>query len=122
MTMFRLCSCGKRINAALNMCETCRDKHMNRHKIYDKYSRDKESTSFYKNNDWKRVRVQALARDHGLCLHCLSKKLLVKADMVDHIIPIKVNWRLRLSLDNLQSLCNPCHNTKTAADKRKYFR
>ncbi|MFJ5625435.1 HNH endonuclease [Peribacillus loiseleuriae] len=59
-------------------------------------------------------------RDHGLCQHCLKDKRLIYADMVDHIIPIKIAWHLRVFLKNLQCLCNGCHAIKTAEDKRKY--
>ncbi|WP_438800582.1 HNH endonuclease [Bacillus cereus] len=59
-------------------------------------------------------------RDKGLCLHCKNNRKITVADMVDHIIPIKVDPSLKLKLENLQSLCNPCHNRKTAEDKKKY--
>ena len=39
---------------------------------------------------------------------------------VDHIVPFKgKDDPLRLDETNLQSLCRPCHATKTAADYRK---
>lgn len=120
MALLKLCRCGKPIDAALSRCESCQDKHTDRHKLYDKNRRDKNSNSFYKSSEWIRVRKQALLRDHGLCQHCLRSKRIKHAEMVDHIIPIKEEWSLRLTLSNLQSLCNPCHNTKTAEDKRKY--
>ncbi|MGG3452046.1 HNH endonuclease signature motif containing protein [Domibacillus aminovorans] len=41
-------------------------------------------------------------------------------DVVDHIIPIKIDWSLRLSLDNLQSLCQSCHNIKGTKDRQVY--
>ncbi|MFS0820769.1 HNH endonuclease [Bacillus sp. 1P02SD] len=53
-------------------------------------------------------------------MHCLQRKLITFAEMVDHIIPIKIAWHLRVYLDNLQSLCNQCHAVKTAEDKIKY--
>jgi len=59
-------------------------------------------------------------RDAGLCQHCLNAKTITLADMVEHIIPLKVAWHLRLVMANLQSLCNQCHAVKTAEDKRKY--
>jgi len=105
-------------------CSSCKDKqdhHKKRsNKLYDKNVRDKKATSFYKSKQWRTTRVQALIRDHYLCVRCLDNKRIKKADMVDHIIPIKQDWSLRLSLNNLQSLCNPCHAAKTAEDERKY--
>ena len=105
-------------------CDSCKDRRKQRrresNRLYDKNIRDKESTSFYKSKAWKVKRLQALERDHYLCVHCFKRNKMKKADMVDHIIPIKEDWSLRLSLSNLQSLCNQCHNIKTAEDERKY--
>lgn len=120
MALLKLCSCGKAIDASLSKCESCQKKRNERHKLYDKHRRDKEAAAFYKSKAWRIVREDALLRDLGLCQHCLKQKRITLADMVDHIIPIKVEWDLRLSIDNLQSLCNRCHAIKTAEDKLKY--
>lgn len=120
MAMLKLCKCGKPIAIQDKRCEACQNVQDTRHKLYDKYARDKDSTAFYKSKDWILKRQEALLRDNGLCLHCLANKRMKPADMVDHIKPIKVDWSLRLRLSNLQSLCNPCHNRKTADDKTKY--
>lgn len=42
------------------------------------------------------------------------------AEMVDHVIPIRVDPSRRLDLTNLQSLDNKCHAVKSAEDKLKY--
>lgn len=97
-----------------------KEKQRIRHRFYDKYKRDKEAAAFYKSKSWDLMRVEALRRDHGLCQCCLKEKEITYAEMVDHIIPIKIDWSLRLTLSNLQSLCNACHAIKTAEDKRKY--
>jgi 5-methylcytosine-specific restriction enzyme A len=91
-----------------------------RYKHYDRTSRDKKAAAFYNSKEWERTRQQALIRDNGLCLSCLMNKEITMADMVDHIVPIKIAWHLRTNLNNLQSLCNACHRAKTEADKRKY--
>lgn len=91
-----------------------------RHRHYDRYQRDKEADKFYKSKEWELARQQALIRDHGLCQDCLLEQRITTAVPVDHIIPIKVRWDLRLVLSNLRSLCNRHHAIKTAEDKRKY--
>lgn len=91
-----------------------------RYKLYDQTKRDKEAASFYHSKEWKTLREQALVRDKGLCVRCKENKRITPADVVDHIIPIKVRWSFRLILDNLQSLCHKCHNQKTFEDKKKY--
>ena len=64
--------------------------------------------------DWRRVRLQALERDRHLCQDCLLRKILTPAEEVHHVIPIELAPHLRLELDNLRSLCKPCHSAITA--------
>lgn len=120
VALLKLCKCGKKIKINALICEQCQDKQKDRHKAYDKFKRDKTSAAFYHSKEWKIVRKQALIRDNNLCVKCLQQQKIKTADMVDHIIPISEEWRLRLTLSNLQSLCNSCHNQKTADDKRLY--
>ncbi|WP_212967129.1 HNH endonuclease [Lederbergia ruris] len=53
-------------------------------------------------------------------MHCLQDDKFTKADVVDHIIPIIVDWSRRLDDTNCQSLCHGCHNVKSAEDRKKY--
>lgn len=91
-----------------------------RHRYYDEHMRDQQAREFYHSKEWQRVRQVALMRDNYLCQHCLVKQRITPADIVDHVVPIRVDWSLRLSLDNLQSLCHACHNRKTAEDRKRY--
>lgn len=91
-----------------------------RHKHYNKYKRDEQSQKFYNSREWKRTRLTRLQKDKYLCIRCKEDNKITHADMVDHIIPISVDWSKRLDVDNLQSLCNKCHAIKTADDKRRY--
>ena len=69
--------------------------------------------------DWDRVRLKALKRDDYLCRHCLLETRYVPAQHVDHILPFRGKKDLlRLDLNNLQSLCKPCHSKKTATEDR----
>lgn len=77
---------------------------------YNKYKRDKEAKKFYNSSAWKKCRAVVLARDNHLCQECLRKKRITPADMVHHIIEYKVDLSKALDIDNLESLCNPCHN------------
>ncbi|MDN4093562.1 HNH endonuclease signature motif containing protein [Brevibacillus agri] len=91
-----------------------------RDKQYDLHKRDKKAAAFYKSKEWLVIREQALIRDNYLCQDCLEEKRFRKADVVDHIKPIRWFWELRLVLSNLRSLCHKHHNQKTANDKRIY--
>ncbi|MFB7142064.1 HNH endonuclease [Gottfriedia sp. NPDC056225] len=91
---------------------------MQRAKRYDQYKRDQRSKSFYDSTLWKKVRDLVMRRDLGLCQQCKREDKITLADVVDHIIPIKKRWDLRLDKDNLQALCHKCHNKKTIDDKK----
>lgn len=115
--------CGKAGCSQLAENQYCEaHAHLNRHRLYDTYSRNKRLAVFYHSQEWQRAREQALIRDHYLCQDCLIQKRITKAEVVDHIKPVRFFWQLRLVLDNLRSLCQACHNRKTAEDKRRYAR
>ena len=61
---------------------------------------------------WRGVRAAHLA-DEPNCRMCLMDGRIRRAAMVDHIESIAKRPDLRLDDTNLQSLCWPCHNTKT---------
>jgi len=58
---------------------------------------------------WPALRIQALRRDDFRCRHCGQRGRLE----VDHIKPVTDYPALAFALDNLQSLCGPCHGEKT---------
>lgn len=64
---------------------------------------------FYHSPAWRRLRIQALQRDHFLCRHCLEKGILRTATEVHHRQPVNDRPDLALALDNLESLCWDCH-------------
>lgn len=67
---------------------------------------------------WEKLRAAKLA-DDPLCEHCEKQGRTTPAQDVDHIIPIRERPDLRLARDNLQSLCRPCHNRKTARERSR---
>lgn len=79
---------------------------------------------FYHSKAWKLVRKQALARDHYLCQECLRQGIVRTANTVHHIIPIKDDFKKRLKLDNLETIClehhNQEHREKPSGEKDKY--
>ena len=79
-----------------------------RNKIYNR-SRDPKIERFYKSKAWRETRRKKLLLN-PLCEHCLKKGKIKEAEMVHHIKPIKEHWELRLTMSNLKSLCNRCHN------------
>lgn len=83
---------------------------MGKQAYYNKYKRNKEAKKFYNSVAWKKVRTMALIRDNYLCQECMRKKKIKPADMVHHIKELEDYPDLGLVLENLESLCNPCHN------------
>lgn len=61
------------------------------------------------------LRAMQLARE-PLCRACRRRGRATAAKEVDHITPHKGNIDLFLDESNLQSLCKPCHSTKTATE------
>lgn len=73
------------------------------------------NTEFYQSTAWRKLRVVKLERE-PMCEECARLGKLTPAQMVDHIVPINKGG-VGLDLDNLQSLCNACHASKSAKDK-----
>lgn len=86
-----------------------------RKQIYGKYGR------FYHSKRWTRVSKNYRSK-HPLCVECLKDGRYTKAQVVDHIIPIrtKQGWSKRWDESNYQSLCVSCHNYKSKIDILKY--
>lgn len=65
---------------------------------------------------WEKIRAKVLKRDRYLCCQCLVKQVYKAAKDVDHIVARCDGGSD--TLDNLQSLCQPCHRKKTAMHTR----
>lgn len=63
------------------------------------------------------IRPRILERDNHLCVSCLAEGKAIAAYAVDHIIP-----KAHGGTDddcNLQSLCEACHDRKTALENKR---
>ena len=67
--------------------------------------------------EWERTRKRILSRDKGLCQPCMADGKLRPAKQVDHKVP-KFEGGTDDD-DNLQAICLPCHQAKTAAEARR---
>jgi len=66
---------------------------------------------------WDKQRKRILARDGGLCQPCRCLSLVTAATAVDHVVP-----KAEGGTDddaNLQSICKPCHDAKTAEESQR---
>lgn len=69
---------------------------------------------------WEKLRVRVLKRDDYLCKVCLAKGRITAATQVDHIKQ-KAKGGTD-DLDNLQSICDPCHADKTYRENGRIAR
>lgn len=76
----------------------------------DNYVRKKtDFDEFYNTYKWQKLRIWK-QRENPLCERCLKKGILKRTDVIHHKIPLEENYDLRLDCENLESLCNSCHN------------
>lgn len=73
------------------------------------------SIHFYDTQEWRKLRNWFI-RANPLCNQCSRRERLVLAKVVDHIIPIEDGGE-PLDVENLQSLCKPCHTAKTNKER-----
>ena len=64
---------------------------------------------------WKRVRRAAIERDGYRCRHCGTARP-GRSFEVDHIRPLSEGGSA-FDMENLQTLCRPCHFDKTTLDR-----
>ena len=64
---------------------------------------------------WRKARLLYLGY-YPLCVRCKARNRVTSATVVDHIKPHKGDQKLFWDADNWQSLCAPCHNSKTASE------
>lgn len=78
----------------------------------------KQTDPFYRSKPWRKARAARLMMDNGKCCDCMDLFLNHggsnprDAVMVHHEIPREERPDLALDLDNLRSLCDPCHNKR----------
>ena len=84
---------------------------------YNKTVRDAEAQAFYESPAWRRLRKLKLAV-MPICEICYAQGRITPAVLVDHIVEIK-DGGAPLDMANLQSVCQRCHNKKTAQEHAK---
>ncbi len=66
---------------------------------------------------WEKARKRFL-KAHPLCVRCMEQGRVVRANVVDHIIPHRGDAKLFWDEANWQSLCKSCHDHKTMTEDR----
>lgn len=84
--------------------------HVKSRKDYNKNR--PEYSNLYHNARWRKLRIEFLKKN-PLCVNCYSSGNIVIAKVVDHIKDHKGDLDLMWDTDNMQALCDSCHNRKT---------
>lgn len=74
-------------------------------------------TDFYRRKAWRNLRKAKLF-ENPLCEECERNGKVTSASVVDHIVPRIQDSSLEYEWSNLQSLCHPCHNSKSSTEGR----
>jgi 5-methylcytosine-specific restriction protein A len=80
------------------------------------FSRENDNSKFYNSWPWRK-KSKAFRMIHPLCAICEENGLTVAGKVVDHIVRINDGGD-RLDDDNLQVLCEKCHNRKSSNESR----
>ncbi|WP_026523286.1 HNH endonuclease [Butyrivibrio sp. MB2005] len=70
------------------------------------------------NAAWRRESKKFLMA-HPLCVRCMEDKKMVKATVVDHIVPHRGDNNLFWDRSNWQPLCKHHHDVKTMTEDRR---
>ena len=75
------------------------------------------STKFYQSPAWRKLRALKISMN-PFCEKCEAKGIVTQAKEIDHIKPIRQGGE-PLAMNNLMSMCTPCHAAKSATEKAK---
>jgi len=75
-----------------------------------------DNSAFYSSTAWKKLRA-AFKRANPICAWCIRKGMIVPASVVYHVTPISQGGD-PYAWDNLQSLCEKCHNQKSGSESK----
>ena len=80
-----------------------------------KYSKGAYHEPRYNTQRWRNVR-KLILQGSPLCAECKARDVVKLGSVIDHIKPVRLGgdfW----DLENLQTLCESCHNSKSAKER-----
>lgn len=83
-----------------------------------KPSGTEEDIKRYNTTYWRKIRKQVLLNE-PLCRQCAKMGRVTAATVVDHIARARIDSSQFLDLNNLQPLCDSCHNRKSAKERHE---
>lgn len=76
----------------------------------------KRADPFYHSVAWRRLRA-IVSAEEPCCRECERQGRTTLTEHIDHILPRTKRPDLELTRNNLQGLCQSCHNVKTKAEQ-----
>lgn len=74
-----------------------------------------EDIKDYKSSRWVKLRKVHLS-EHPYCVQCEKQGIVKLGRVVDHIQPVRLGGAM-FDLDNLQTLCDSHHNSKSSKEQ-----
>ncbi len=102
--------CGVLVRDGSSRCEAHKSKASNFGRQLSRHQRGYGTA-------WDKLRLVVLSRDSGLCQVCTPTGRVTLGGIVDHIRPKAEGGDDDLS--NLQTICKPCHDRKTAFESAR---
>lgn len=117
--LLKACSTCGRIHKWGDVCPVRTEKEKQYQSAYGRRRSDQGSSradKFRNTKNWQRKSQEIRDRDMNMCRYCFLRlhRLSVKDLSVHHITPLEKNYSLRLSDNNLISLCRDCHEKAEA--------
>jgi 5-methylcytosine-specific restriction protein A len=85
---------------------------------YQGTSKNRSGDPFYHTAAWHKLRDWKRSVS-PLCEACEREGRVVAMAHVDHVLPRATHPHIELDADNTQSLCESCHNKKTACERAR---
>lgn len=82
------------------------------------FERVNDNSEFYNSWPWRKA-AKRYKDKNPICVECEREGIVTPVKVVDHIIPINKGGD-KLNESNFQSLCEVCHNKKSAKEKGGY--
>lgn len=108
--IYKRCSrCRKRIPSG-SRCPCMKLENKERYRIYDQNVRNKRSKAFYDSREWQVIRSEILS-DCGIDVYMyMTEGIILAADTLHHIFPLKESWEKRYDKSNLMPLHHDTHS------------
>jgi 5-methylcytosine-specific restriction endonuclease McrA len=74
---------------------------------------------WYKTARWQALRLEVFLRDLFRCRRCGYADANTANLVCDHVVPHRGDERLFWDIDNLQTLCKPCHDGEKQREEQE---